>query len=87
MQHYTFCNQKVHAHFGKTVLYPISHFTFSHLIHFLSPEIHCISNNWEKSITILRDFDEISTILMQYQPQIQKYQPFKQNGRLSTIGQ
>ena len=23
---------------------------------------------------------------MQYQPQIQKYQPFKQNGRLSTNG-
>ena len=34
----------------------------------------------------LRDFDEISTILMQYRPQIQEYRPFGQNGRLSTNG-
>ena len=33
-----------------------------------------------KSITILRDFDEILTILMQYRPQIQEYRPYKQNG-------
>ena len=34
----------------------------------------------------LSDFEEISTILLQYQPQIQEYQPFKQNGWLSTNG-
>ena len=28
LQHYTFCDQKVHAHFGRTVIYPISHFHF-----------------------------------------------------------
>ena len=34
----------------------------------------------------LRDFDEISTILIQHRPQNQEYRPFEQNGRLSTNG-
>ena len=45
--------------------------------------------SYTKGITatsILRDFDEISTILMQHRPQNQEYRPFKQNGRLSTNG-
>ena len=48
LQHYTLCDQKVHAHFGRTVIYPISHFHFSSFNTLSSPEIY--------HITILIDF-------------------------------
>ena len=54
MQHYTFCDQKVHAHFGKTVLYPISHFHFFSFNTLSSSEIY--------HITILKD------LLIKYRP-------------------
>ena len=39
-----------------------------------------------KDHNFAKDFDEIATSLMQHPPQIQEYQPIKQNVRLSTNG-
>ena len=46
MQHYTFCDQKVHAHFGKTILYPISHFHFFSFNTLSSSEIYHLSESF-----------------------------------------
>ena len=52
MQRNTLCNQKVYAHFGRTVVDPIFHFHFSSFNTLSSPEIY--------HITFLRD------LLMKY---------------------
>ena len=60
-----------------------NHHSIDHIGENISPgDNHHSVRFGNLSFFILRlsDFKEISTILLQYQPQIQEYQPFKQNG-------